>query len=383
MIKVLITDGYARQTLPMSKGFKELGCTVTVICFSKLDVGYVSKYTDIKLVAPCGKDEYAEQEKYATALIASNQYDLVVPMTDYSAAYLSKKKDVLSQYAKIAVNDWEVFKYAIDKMNTAKACAHFGICAPATLFSNDLANETQRKGISFPMVVKPITACGSIGFNIVESEEKLHRLLSGNNNENGPLFIQEYIPPGGPQYNVHMFIDKAGIRRGTVVSIKRRWFPLDGGAATFTQTVKNDGVSAQCEKLLRSIGWNGYADLDLIEDPRDGKVKLLEINPRISANVKMCFFAGVNIARLIYENELGGAVESMNDYAIDKRMRCVLTDTLWFLSSKDRFTARPSWFSIKRTCDAVFSLDDMKPSFVFCVQSALQFRHSMRRRKRG
>lgn len=383
MVNVLITDGYARQTLPMSKGFKELGCTVTVICFSKLDVGYASKHTDIKLMAPCKKDEYEKQEEYVVSIIKSNRYDLVVPMTDYSAAYLSKNKETLSKYAKIAVNDPEIFKNAIDKTNTAKICEIHGIFTPVTLFSDNPAKEMEQKNITFPIVLKPVTACGSIGFNIVKSKEGLDRLLFGYDGKNGPLFIQEYIPSGGCQYNVHMFMDKTGVRRGTVVSVKRRWFPLDGGAATFTQTVKNDEVVAQCEKLLKAIGWNGYADLDLIEDLRDGKIKVLEINPRISANVKLCFFAGVNIARLIYDNELGEQVESMNEYIIDRRMRCALTDILWFLNSKDRFTAKPSWFSTKRTCGAVFSLDDIKPSLTFCIQSVLNFRRSMSQRKRG
>ena len=62
MKRVLIIDGYARQTLPMAKGFHDIGCHVTVVCFSKLDVGYQSKYPDRKILLGCPKDDYPEQE---------------------------------------------------------------------------------------------------------------------------------------------------------------------------------------------------------------------------------------------------------------------------------------------------------------------------------
>ena len=42
--RILLIDGGSRQVLPMIKGFHNLGCTVTVYCNSKLDVGYVYKY---------------------------------------------------------------------------------------------------------------------------------------------------------------------------------------------------------------------------------------------------------------------------------------------------------------------------------------------------
>lgn len=380
--RILILDGYARQTLPMTKGFKEIGCHVTVAYFSKLDVGYASKHPDRKYKFNCHKEDYQKQYEIAKGLIESGEYDLVVPMTDYSAMYLAANKEYLSQYAYIAVNEAPIFDMAINKLNTMFVCEKNGIPAPRTLFTDNPLEDIKKSDLRFPLVVKPQTACGSIGFNIVTTIEHLQRVLKQYDNSNGALFVQECVPSGGNQYNVQMFLDKKGNRKAGIATQKVRWFPIDGGAATCVHTITNNELLLQCEKLLKTIGWNGYADIDLIEDVQDGEYKIIEINPRISANVKLCYAAGVNISQLIYENAFEDVVVAQTEYQIGKTMRCLLTDLLWFIKSKSRLASQPSWFSCKNTCDVIFSQDDLKPMFCFVVQSALNFGHAMKKRKR-
>ena len=72
---------------------------------------------------------------------------------------------------------------------------------------------------------------------------------------------------------------------------------------------------ADCQKLLQEIGWRGYADIDLIEDTRDGKAKIMEINPRITGSVKICFEAGVNFSQLIVDDSLGKEVKPQFEVA--------------------------------------------------------------------
>ena len=43
---ILILEGYARQCLPFMKSFKKMGCEITLLCGSKLDLGYWSRYPD-------------------------------------------------------------------------------------------------------------------------------------------------------------------------------------------------------------------------------------------------------------------------------------------------------------------------------------------------
>ena len=42
-------------------------------------------------------------------------------------------------------------------------------------------------------------------------------------------------------------------------------------------------------------------------------------------------------------------------------------DLLWFFKSKNRFKAKPSWFSFKNTVDEIFGFDDLKPAIVYSI----------------
>lgn len=150
--------------------------------------------------------------------------------------------------------------------------------------------------IIYLMVIKLRSACGAIGFHIVENELKEHLKKSSHR----PLLIQEFIPQTGRQFNAHFFMDADHNVKTAICTQKCRWFPIDGGASTLCMTVNNEYILSICEKLLKIINWVGYCDIDLMEDPRDGSIRIIEINARISTNVKICFCAGANIAMFVY-----------------------------------------------------------------------------------
>ncbi|MDY2720458.1 MAG: ATP-grasp domain-containing protein [Candidatus Faecousia sp.] len=381
--RVLLTDGYARQTLPMAKSFHDLGCTVTTLCFSKSDVGYCTKYADEHILMGCGKEEYDKQAQQVTDLLKSGQYDLVVPMTDYSAIYLSERKQQLSQYAYIAVNDPKQFSLAINKINTMRICQEQGIPAPKTLFSENPAEDIDRSGLEYPVVIKPQTACGSIGFSIIHSKDQLIRALENYDAANGALFVQEYIPQDGPQYGAEVFRDRNGRFSALLIDEKSRWFPLDGGTSTINVTIHHEQMKQMSEALLNAMDWNGYANIDFVMDSRDGQPKIIEVNGRISAVAKLDFCAGIDLGRLILENAFSHEITCYNSYPDDIRTSCCLTELLWFLKSKDRWHSKPSIFSRKNTRDVIFSWSDMRPFFGFCLQSAKNYKSAMAKRKRA
>ena len=381
-IHVLIVDGYARQTLCMTKGLKRLGATVSVVCFSKLDVGYASKYPDHKLLFPCDKEDYDEQQRRVLEQIRTGLYDVVIPMTDHSATYLSRHKSELLPYAKIAVNDWSRFELVIDKIQTMRICAERNIPAPITLYTDNPVKEIDEGKLQFPIVVKPRTAAGSIGFNIVNNREQLVALLHDYDNANGPLLVQEYIPQDGPQYGAEVFRDNDGNIKACLVAKIPRWFPLDGGSRVLSVSIHDEKIKKACIDLVNALDWKGYANVDLVYDCRCNEPRILEINPRTGASILIDFECGIDLARLILENELGYEVTEMLDYPDNKQVSCFLVDFLWLLKCKDRFRATPSWFQRRRIKDIIFSWDDPKPFFSFCLQSAKNYKHAMKQRAR-
>lgn len=377
--KVLIFEGRARQSLALAKAFKRLDCEVTALCESKLDVSYVSRYVDKKIIGVCNNADENGTIAQIIKLVKENKYDLVVPTTDFSAMILSKYKNEVEQYSKVASNDWSVYQIAADKNQTMKVCAENDIPCPVTLFEVDCLEKV--KGLQYPIVVKPTIGYGAIGFHRVDSEDQLKILFKDSADEEIKKYVfQEYIPQTELQYECAMFMDQNNQPKTSLVFSKNRWFPIEGGSSTLNITVDRPDIVESCTKLLQAINWRGAADIDLIQDPRDGKAKIMEINPRVSGSVKIAFIAGTDQARQMLELAEGRPVTEYKDYVKGWRLRCFQTDFLWFLKSPDRFRAKPSWFSSKKTREQIFSWSDPIPWFAFTIKGLINFRSEMNKR---
>lgn len=378
-IRVLVLEGYARQSLPLIKAFHELGCNVSALCGSKLDVSYVSRYTDNKILGVCDRERVEDTTKQIRRLLKTGKFDVVVPTVDFSAAILSENKEEFSKYAKIASNDWDVYQIAGDKNRTMEVCMENGIPCPITVLNAKSIDDVVKAEITYPLVVKPCTGYGAIGFKKVDSAKELKKLFAhGEKTEN--YVFQEYIPQTDLQYECAMFVDNDNKIKTSCVFSKNRWFPVNGGSSTLNITADRVDIIESCTRLLQKINWRGAADIDLIQDPRDGKAKIMEINPRVSGSVKITFAAGTNQARQMLELLYGEEVTQYKEYKIGQRLRCSQTDLLWFIKSPDRFKSNPSWFSCKNTKDQIFSWSDPIPWFAFSIQKMLQLKTEMGKR---
>lgn len=365
--KVLLIEGRARQVLPLSKSMYELGAEVTTYNGSKLDPGYASRYTQRKLLAFF---DVKEPEKSFEALkteLEKYHYDMVIPMNDDIAIQLSKHKKELEHLTTPIVEDWDTFQFACDKLKTMKVCMDNHIPCPKTFVSLDdfLAGET---AVNYPLVVKPRTGCAAVGFHTSDTKEDVVDYFTKAEKKYGPMLIQEYIPQTDLQYKCEMYVDREGTLKASCVFAKNRWYPVDGGSSTLNITVNRPDIEETCKLLLEKIGWIGYADIDLIQDPRDGIAKVMEINPRITGSVKICYAAGVNFSKLILQDFRKEKVDEAFNTNFGLQMRYMHTDVLWFLKSKDRFRCKPSWFNFKNCIHQIFSWDDPWPSIAFTFQ---------------
>lgn len=377
---VLLMEASSRQVLPMARSFYKAGYNITTVCEHKSDLGNMTRFKHRCYVIENVDSDFSIAEKIYIKLVQKNKYDIILPLSDFSAEIAARNKiEWEKQGCYVAVNDFDTFILAYDKLNTMRICMENNIPCPHTVLV-DNEDCIDFKEIKYPVVIKPRSACGSIGFHIVENEQKLREVLTDNSH--GPFLIQEFIPQTGRQYNAHFVLDNNHNVKTAVCTEKCRWFPIDGGASTLCRTVKNEYILSICADLLKEIGWVGYCDLDLMEDPRDGSIRIIEINARISANVKICFSVGANVVKQIIELSEKKPLSEFLDYYEDQRLRCIHTDLLWFIKSPNRMNADPSWFSNKRTTDQIFSIDDILPFISFSLSSVFKYKREMRKRER-
>ena len=381
-VRVLLLEGFARQNMALMPALKALGCHLTTYNASKLDVGYASKYPDVKLVKFWDRDDAEASFAALMDVLREGHYDVVIPMTDFSAALLSGHIDEVRALAYPAVNPPEVFDRAADKQRTMRACEEAGVPCPHTLYDMATADDILAAGMPFPFIIKPRVGYGSIGFHVIRDEAQLREVFPTAVERFGGMVVQDYIPQTGTQYKCEVFLDENGEAKSACVFDKTRWYPVDGGSTCCSTSVKRPDIAADSVRLLRHIGWRGYGDVDLIEDPRDGVCRVMEINPRITASVKVCFAAGVDFARQVVELGMGLPVTEYADYREGIRLRYMHTDLLWFLQSPNRFHAKPGWFDFRRTTDQIFNPRDPWPWFTYTIQGFRKRKAEMEKRKR-
>lgn len=378
--RVLLLEGYTRQSLPYLRELKALGCETFLLCNAKWDCGYWSRYADHKIMGVCDRDDYAETERYVVELVKKGGFDVVIGPFDFSAEILSHNKKELEQYARIVANEQEPFDLAHDKMSVMRTCYENGIPHPRTLFGVKSMEDIKNSDIPFPVFIKPCDGAGARGCHTCQTYEELEECVRVNRIDVSNYIIQECIPIDSRLVSETLFIDSDNNVKSAYQYESVRFFPLSGGTGTMNETIDRADIHETSIRLAKALNQKGSVAVDLMIDSRDDVGKVLEINPRILACSAIGFYAGVNQAQQILEMAFGEEVSTQMEYKTGMRMRMMQTDILWFLKSPNRFKAKPSWFSWKNTKEQTFRWDDPVPWFVFLFNGLKNLKADIKKR---
>lgn len=380
-IKVLVTDGGARQTLSIVRGLKAIGCHVTVLCSSVLDVCYASKLPDVKIRNRDAAGSRDGFEEFLESELRTGKYNVLIPIAEMTTNKVTLNEDVYGKYARIACAPRKAYIQAFDKQRTMENAMEIGIPCPYTRRDGQDIEDFINKAV-FPIIIKPRQGMGSIGFHKFETKEEFRELIDRGTINIDEYVIQEFVH-FNKRFSTHIFMDKQGNICASLAVEVLRWYPLDAGTAILIRTIDNQEVIKHSGDLLRKIGWSGFANVSFMVDAKTGTPKLMEINGRIPASIKMSWLCGFNIARLLIELAYDKEVTQYpTNTKIGIMTRHSHSDFLWFLKSPDRFRCEPSWFSWKNTKDIVFSIDDPLPFLTYTLQRMMRYNENMEKRKR-
>ena len=378
---ILVLEGYCKQCLPFIRGFKELGCEVSVLCGSKLDCGYASRLPDHKILGICDLHDYEGSEKYIVELVKKGNYDIVFAPFDFSAKILAHNKEELSKYAIIYANDKNIFDRANNKEEVMKVCMENNIPCPKTYFNIKTIDDLKEKELQFPIIIKPHSMYGARGFHKFNSMEEMEVYIKEKDVKLDDYVIQEYIPNGSKVIGGNVMIDRNGIIRSSYLYICEHLFPEDGGTSTLNGILIRPDIQANCERLVKLMELHGEIGVDLMIDSRDNIGKVIEINPRPVHGIALGFFAGVNHAQQILEDALGFEVTPMEITKPKTAARIRQSDVLWFLSSKDRFKRLSFRLGYKPVKEQMFFWDDPLPWFAFLWSGLKDFKKKMKEKR--
>ena len=370
-------DGDSRQGLPFMRSLKEVGHYVIIVCPWRCCPGYFSRCADKRLIWP---DINSDEQGFYEALldyVTNNEVDVVLPLGDVSAHLVSYHKKELAKYVALPVPDYKVFMRAADKSWTMKFCMKHGIPCPQTYNAEKEDLEEIIGNVPFPVMVKPARGIGAVGLHRFDRPEQLWQKYSVIRNKYGPLIIQEFIPLTGTQFQAEAFCNADSKMKVCMVIGKPRFFPTTGGTSTCNVTIHRPDIEENVRKLLEGIKWVGSADVDLILDPRDNVPKILEINPRVTAGIKIGFEAGIDYADLQLRLALGKNIPVINSYKLGIVLRNLCLDILWYKYSSRiaRTRTKPPFFQFfgKNVKYQTFRIDDPLPLVGFILSNLVKY----------
>jgi len=374
---VLLLEGYCKQCLPFLRGFKELGCEVSILCGSRLDCGYASRLPDHKILGICDLKRPKESEEYIVSLISTGKYDLVFPLFDFSARILSHHKEELSRFAVIYANDPDVFDAANDKLNVMRVCMENGLPCPATVTEAASVEDLRRKQVRFPLIIKPRRMYGARGFHIFHSLEEMDDYVRERRLDLSGYVVQEFMPEGSRVMGGNVFVDRDGEIKSLYLYICEHLYPEDGGTSTLNAILVREDIERTCAELVRKMRLRGVIGIDLMIDARDGLGKVIEINVRPVHGITLGFLCGIDHARQVFEDAFGLPVTPMTVNRTDTCLRILQTDFLWFLSSPERFSRQPRRLGYRHVKEQMFYWDDPLPWLAFLVGGVKDYRRKM------
>lgn len=381
-IRILVLDGYGRQIPAILSELHELGCVITTVNDWKLDVGYSSRYPDRKIVERGIREDNVLLRQVIEREVASGQYDVIFPILEKSTDILTRMmEEGKCDNIKVIAAPRAAFLQAYDKELTMKVCQEAGIPCPRTKMDDETMDE-YLSNVMFPLACKPRKGSGAAGFKKVDSREELEKYIVDGVIDVNKYVIQEYIPQTDYRYGSRVMLDKNGKCIYDVTVQSCRSFPIDGGPGCYIRTIDRPDINSYAERLLQAMGWAGFAHVSFIMDPRDWTPKVIEINGRIPASIKICTIVGAQPVKTLLDYVYGEELKPMTEKIPEMvALRYFHTDFMWLLKSPNRFKCKPSWFNFKKNHDYIWNWKDPVPFFSYSIEHMLTYKEEMKKRK--
>jgi predicted ATP-grasp superfamily ATP-dependent carboligase len=241
-----------------------------------------------------------------------------------------------------------------------------GIPVPVTAYPGSAAEALAAGAeLGYPLLVKP---SDPVEFRRrfrrqafrCETRSELERVYADA--EPFAPMVQELVPGGDDElYTLGSYLTRDGEALALFSGRKLRQTPPGVGTCRVGEAVWVEEVVEQGLRLLRALDFHGVSQVEFKRDPRDGRYKLMEINPRLWQWHGLAAACGVDIPRIAYWDLLGARLPAARPLPGSDGKRWAIS----LMHGRQAAFQRPPYV------DAVFAWDDPGPALVQLARVAL------------
>lgn len=329
--RVLLTDAGLSATLAVTRALRADGAEVHLaVAQGASGAARLARGCSGHLVYPSAPAAFADG---VAAYARRHRIDVVLPLTDAATVALDDARDALAGVTALAIPPPAAIAATMDKGLTLAAARRVegGFAVPETIEPDGPAALRPEQVRAWPVLVKPRDADGARGIHLVDRPEELARVYVEVDRDFPRPLVQELVPyePGGKVQLYYLF-DADGVLRARFMQrilreVHRIAGPggthLRGGISLEWESAFDEELLGRGAALLAALGWRGTGFVEVVRDARDGRYKLLEINPRLSGSVHLCLACGPNLAAGACRVALGLPLAEAGGYPSGRRAR--------------------------------------------------------------
>jgi len=366
---VFLTDAQQRKTLAAIRSLARAGIHPYAGEVTACATSLFSRHCAGRLVYPSPSARPGDWIDRVTGYIRKRGIECLFPMDDVTLTLASSRRGEFQDLCALPLPPHDVLERGMDKASTLAAARKAAVRVPESvvvLAPGDC--DGWRAG--YPALVKPRSSSGARGLRVASGPEELKGIVDNLLREYPDgLLIQEYVPQG-PKFDVCLLLDWSGRPLASFVQREIRCFPIPHGPSTMQESVIRPDLVEAALRLLNAMDWGGLAEVEFMEDPRDGSPVLMEVNPRFWASLHLAVECGIDFPHLLYLLATGRDVPERHEYPSGLKCRWLLPgDILHFLANPERWRMQPGFFEFFRsdTRDDIISLSDPGPALGFVV----------------
>jgi predicted ATP-grasp superfamily ATP-dependent carboligase len=323
MARVLVPDGASYAVLAALRALTRAGDECETAHDTRRPRGRSRYVRAVHLVPVAGRGH----ERFVGALLEllrARRFDVLMPFSSDAVHAVAKHAaEFPPDGPGFVVPPLDSFLLAHDKGRLAGLCERLGVAVPRTRTDGGEAGEE----LGFPVVVKARQSIGGgHGVRFAGSEPELAKALeevrgttplSSIEDFERPL-VQEFVP--GPVHDA-CALALEGRVVNVVTQCRLLMLPVSGGVSAVAVTTRNRTVEELARTVLEELRWHGPANLEFKYDVRDGRYKLLEVNPRFWGTLDLAIRVGVDFPGMIRDFVLRRPVRSAIPYQEGVRYR--------------------------------------------------------------
>lgn len=321
------------------------GVPVLAVDHRRGALGFHSRYAQARLCPDPVADEAAYLDFLASVDLPGPAP--IFPTHDEHLNAIARGRERLGDRFLYPFPTWDVLGPIQSKRRQLEAAVELGVPIPETRLE-----PTDELG--YPVLVKP---SDPTGFRRAFRRQAFRCHTRAELDEAFELarpyapLVQELVPGGDDElYTLGSYLNRDGEALGLFCGRKLRQTPPLVGTARVSEAVWVDEVVSLGVALLHGLGFHGLSQVEFKRDPRDGRFKLMEVNPRLFQWHGLAAACGTDLTRIAYLDLIGEPPAPARSNGASKRWAITL------MRGSRPALVRPPYV------DAILALDDPKPA---------------------